>query len=124
MDVDSKSAPNFHILSSGVAKSIINLCVGQISSLKLIPRNRITGSNGLKKCKALSFYCQMVPGPLVLLGGEETAPGVIGIEVGAAYPAALPVTLTLKVGGIITISQKRNPRAENCVPYPKSQPGK
>lgn len=123
MEVDSKSAPNFHILSSGVAKSIINLCVGQISSLKLIPRNRITGSKGLKECKALGFYCQMVPGPL-LLGGEETAPGVISIEVGAAHPAALPVTSTLKVGGIIIISQKRNPRAENCVPYPKSQPGK
>lgn len=69
MDRDSKSAPNFHILSSGVAKNII-LCICQISSLKLIPRSRIPGSKGLQKCKALflsGFYHQVVQGPLVLL---------------------------------------------------------
>lgn len=123
MDIDSKSAPNFHILSSGVAKSIINLCMGQIRSLKLIPRSRIAGSEGLQKCKALGFYCQIVQEPLVFLRGEEPAPGVMGTELGAARTTALPVTSPLKVGGIITISQTRNPRAD-CVTYPKSQHGK
>lgn len=59
-----------------------------------------------------------------MLRGVETAPGMMGIGLGAAHSAALPVTSPLKVGGVITVSQTRNLRAETCVTYPKSQLGK
>lgn len=80
MDTDRKAAPKFHVLRSGVVKNIIISCIPWISSLKQIPRSRITGLKGLQKHKASGFQGQSVQGPLVSQRQEGTGPNGQGFK--------------------------------------------